>query len=354
MSFVPDMDRLLYFFPVNTTFVEADRQLLARHFRVKAFWFDGTNKSRTPLRFFMQLVFLLRHGFRARVLVSHFSGYHSLLPAIFGFVLRKPHFIILNGTECNNFPEFGYGYLRKPLLYRCSDWSLRLATRLLPVSEALVWSPYTYFPARYAEQGLKAFYPGLKTPVTVVYNGVDIEKFRATDDAKRSVNTFITVAAGIQDRDRAAIKGVDLVLELATRLPDVSFTVVGGAENIGIDLPGNVTHMAHVPNEKLAGLMQRHAFYLQLSVSEGFGIALAEAMLCGCVPIVSNVGILPAIAGDSGHVLLHRNVAALMDLVQGAMRDYTPEAGKAARAHILDHYPQEKRERELIQAIRAR
>jgi len=345
------MDKLLYFFPVRATFVESDRKILAGRYQVESFWFDGRKKSRTPLLFLKQLAFLLRHGFSAGVLVSHFSGYHSLLPSLWGFVFRKPHYIILNGTECNNFPEFNYGYLRKPLLYRCSSWSLKLARRLLPVSESLVFSRYTYMPARYPEQGLRAFYPGLKTPVTVIHNGVDPEKFLLPAVDERTVNSFITVAAGWQDPNRSAIKGVDLFLALAKRLPEANFTLVGGLAGQGPSLPPNVLHVPHVSPEELAGLLQRHAFYVQLSVSEGFGIALAEAMLCGCMPIVSNVGVLPEIAGQPHHVLSTRDLDALTSLAQQVMAKYSKDDPPTYRKHILEHYTLEKRGKNLLGAV---
>jgi len=345
------MDKLLYFFPVRATFVESDRKILAGRYQVESFWFDGRKKSRTPLLFLKQLAFLLRHGFSAGVLVSHFSGYHSLLPSLWGFVFRKPHYIILNGTECNNFPEFNYGYLRKPLLYRCSSWSLKLARRLLPVSESLVFSRYTYMPARYPEQGLRAFYPGLKTPVTVIHNGVDPEKFLLPAVDERTVNSFITVAAGWQDPNRSAIKGVDLFLDLAKRLPEARFTLVGGVAGSGPALPSNVVHVPHVSPEALARLLQRNAFYLQLSVSEGFGIALAEAMLCGCIPIVSNVGVLPEIAGDAGYVLDHRDIETLEGLVRVAMTTHRKQDSMAYREHMLARYSLEARQMALLKVI---
>ena len=43
--------------------------------------------------------------------------------------------------------------------------------------------------------------------------------------------------------------------------------------------------------------------YLQPSRYEGFGLAVAEAMACGTVPIVSRAGALPEIVGDAGVIL---------------------------------------------------
>ena len=55
--------------------------------------------------------------------------------------------------------------------------------------------------------------------------------------------------------------------------------------------------------QELKILYNESKFYFQLSNTEGFGVALCEAMLCGCVPIVSDVNFLPSIVGNSGFVL---------------------------------------------------
>ena len=54
-------------------------------------------------------------------------------------------------------------------------------------------------------------------------------------------------------------------------------------------------------------------------MSEGFGLALAEAMACGCVPIVSKVGILDFIAGDSGFVLEKHDIGLLKSIIGKAV-----------------------------------
>ena len=46
-------------------------------------------------------------------------------------------------------------------------------------------------------------------------------------------------------------------------------------------------------------------------MSEGFPNALCEAMLSGCIPIVSNVGAMPKIVKETGYLLLKKDIYLL-------------------------------------------
>ena len=53
-------------------------------------------------------------------------------------------------------------------------------------------------------------------------------------------------------------------------------------------------------DEELQDLYRRASVYVQASRHEGFGLAVAEAMLAGCVPVVMNVTAMPEVVGDAG------------------------------------------------------
>ena len=72
-------------------------------------------------------------------------------------------------------------------------------------------------------------------------------------------------------------------------------------------LPENVKFLGKLTPDELKKYYNKTQFYLQLSNFEGFGVAICEAMLCKCVPIVSDVNFLPEIIGDSGFVLRKRD-----------------------------------------------
>lgn len=59
------------------------------------------------------------------------------------------------------------------------------------------------------------------------------------------------------------------------------------------------------------------------SVYEEFGIPVAEAMACGCPPVVSTTGALPEVAGNAGLLVDPFNPAAIADALERLHRDDT-------------------------------
>jgi glycosyltransferase involved in cell wall biosynthesis len=238
----------------------------------------------------------------------------------------------------------------RPLLYWFSKRSLQWSTKLFPVSDALVSADYTYMDTTYKKQGFKNFYKNVSTPYEVIYNGVDIDRFRITNQ-ERNPRSFVTVAAGINSQGRRSIKGIDLVIELARITPENQYTIIGSSGSLDIDLPSNITVIDFVPHEALVDHYNRHAFYLQLSTSEGFVIAVCEAMLCGCVPIVSKVGASPFIAGGTGYVLERKDVNMLQQLIEKAVAQYSPADKFPPQDYIATHFSLQMRKQKLLKAL---
>jgi len=95
----------------------------------------------------------------------------------------------------------------------------------------------------------------------------------------------------------------------------------------------NLSLFGPLPQETLIGLYQASSVYAQCSYTETFGACVAEAMLCGCVPVVRAVGNLPLLVGDAGYTFEQDPVAAIQ-----AARN-RPGLGTLARARIATYYP---------------
>ncbi|WP_210464511.1 glycosyltransferase family 4 protein [Rufibacter roseolus] len=341
---------LLYFYPAQSSFVVKDLRLMERQYEVRHQGFLPRKKWQTPLVWLWQVLFLLRHIWQAQALVVMFAGYHSYFPALFGKITRKPCLIVAGGTDCVAFPSIGYGVFANPLLGRFARWSYELATHIAPVHEKLVWQDYTYQPNDFPHQGFRFHCPDLKTPHTVVYNGYDASFWRPDPGVTRHPNTFLTVCAGLDMRFTQRLKGVDLFLEAAHRVPEAIFTIVGAPDGFRFpNQPANVKLLPKMPLADLIAVYSAHTFYMQLSMSEGFPNALSESMLCGCVPVVSNVAAMPDLIGDSGFVLRERNVGLLEQLIRQALStDNLAERGKKARVILVEQYPETRREQELL------
>lgn len=343
--------RLVYCTTVMASFARKDVQLLSTLFDVEVHLFAPRKKWMTPFSLLKQFFFLARRLNGAAVSVTQFGGYHSLFPALLGLLFRVPSVIVLGGFDCASFPSFNYGAHRRPPLSWFTRRSLRWATHLVPCSASLMHSQQHYLNGSTdpAEQGCLAFDPRLRTPFTIIPYGYDANKFSAR--GQRFPNSFLTVAQMNQPNFRR--KGVDLFFLLARHWPEHRFTLVGNTPRMRYrDVPSNVELIGYVPYEELPALYSRHTFYLQLSIWEGFPSAPCEAMLCGCVPIVSSVATLPEIVGDSGFVLEHLHEEECIRLVEKALASDLTLLSVLARDRILKHFPESTRKAFLDLVVR--
>ena len=126
---------------------------------------------------------------------------------------------------------------------------------------------------------------------------------------------------------------------MAIQFPECQFTIIGrAAPGFHFEKPANLTHIDFIDHASLPAKMAEYTFYCQLSLSEGFGVALAEAMACGCVPIVSRVGIMDFIVGDTGFILKKRDAGILKLLIEKALNADTHSLGSLARERVVEKF----------------
>ena len=155
-------------------------------------------------------------------------------------------------------------------------------------------------------------------------------------------------------KDRILIKGIDLLFQVAEEMSDISFQILGVEENLlsrnDFVVPKNVIVSPSMSQEKLLNYYQRSAVYCQLSRVESFGIATAEAMLCGCVPVVTDVGGLPEVIGDSGLLVSPDKPETFASTLREALAS-SASMGKNARERIVSNFPLQNRQAELKRLI---
>lgn len=345
---------MLYCVPKRSTFIDRDIAGLSANFKVRTHELLAEPSWLLPLRLLHQLSWLIGNRAWRHDCICHFSGYHALLPTL---ICRRT-FIILAGSDCASIPSIGYGnHARRSL-----GWATRLAasraTRLLPVHESLMFRHQSYAGDVPREQGIAAFANVSDIPWTTVPYGFDPSYWDTSPRSPhRDPNSFICVPGPSAPGNRLHwLKGVDLVLEIARRIPTARFQVVGLADTkVYRDAPENVEFIGRVKPEKLKEIYSSTSFHLQLSLSEGMPNALCEAMLCGCIPLVSDVSSMPDIVKGCGAVLERKDqdeavkmCSALLDLD----RDQRIERSLAARERIRTLYPMQRRIQALSELLR--
>jgi len=93
---------------------------------------------------------------------------------------------------------------------------------------------------------------------------------------------------------------------------------------------------------------QKAKVYCQLSAHESFGVALAEAMSCCCVPVVTRRYALPEVVGDAGFYVPYNDPKATAEAIRKALKS---NKGRKARERIKKYFSIKTREKRLIEEI---
>ncbi len=131
--------------------------------------------------------------------------------------------------------------------------SLKKAAHIISPGISLIECEYTYNDKDYPKQGFRFFDESIKTPYTVIFNGVDTSHFQPGSKHLRKSNSFLTICSNI-DKRNFRLKGIDMFISVAEHFPDYEFTIIGRlAPGFNIVKPENVTFW----------IMCRMIFYLQ-------------------------------------------------------------------------------------------
>jgi glycosyltransferase involved in cell wall biosynthesis len=312
--------RLLYVHSRKASFVAIDRELLAERFEVDDLYQPG--RLPNPLRVIAGVA-------RADVVFGWFASWHTFFPITLAWLLRKPSVLIIGGFDTANMPDIGYGYQQGGLRRWASRWIMRRAGRLITNSE-------------YSLTEIERNTPIEPSRVTVVHHGVP-DPFGDAPAAKER----IALTVGAIDRGTLVQKGQLPFVQAARELPDVRFVFAGkwlddAVEELRAEAPDNVEFTGWLSDDDLRALYRRAAVYVQASRHEGFGLAVAEAMLAGCVPVVMNVTAMPEVVGDAGVLIESQRPEDVAAGVRRAL-ELGPDADRSARERILTTFPMEIR-----------
>jgi glycosyltransferase involved in cell wall biosynthesis len=147
-------------------------------------------------------------------------------------------------------------------------------------------------------------------------------------------------------------KGLRAFVEAAALLPDVEFVLVGqhlddAGERLRALAGANVRLAGRVSDEELDDLYRRASVYVQASLHEGFGMAVAEAMLAGCIPVVTRAGALPEVVGDAGVWIEDGDPKSIAEGARRAL-ELGEEERRRARERIATRFPLELRRAGLL------
>jgi glycosyltransferase involved in cell wall biosynthesis len=320
--------RVLYVHNAKASFVLIDREILAERYEVEDLFQPG--RWPNPVK-------VIGGVLRADVVVGWFASWHTFFPITLASLLRKPSVMIVGGFDTANMPDIGYGYQQGGLRRWASRWIMRRARRLVTNSE-------------YSLSEIERNTPIRPARVRVIPHGVP-DPFRDEPPAKE--REALTV--GAVNHRTLVQKGQIPFVEASKLLPDVRFTLAGkwldgSVDELRARAGENVRFTGWLSDDELHAAYRRAAVYVQASRHEGFGLAVAEAMLAGCVPVVMNVTAMPEVAGNAGVLIDSQEPTAVAHGIRRAL-ELGPDAARRARERILTAFPMERRRERILQVV---
>jgi glycosyltransferase involved in cell wall biosynthesis len=314
----------------KASFVAIDREILAERYEIEDYYQPG--RWPRPLR-------LARGLLRADLVFCWFASWHSFFPIALAWLLRKPSVQIVGGFDTANMPDIGFGHQRGGVRRWASRWMMRRATVLVTNSE-------------YSRSEIAANTPIPPADVTVVHHGVP-DPFGPLDESRPRERLALNV--GAVDAGTLVQKGQLAFVEAARLLPDVRFVLAGkwlddAVERLRAVAGPNVELTGWVSDADLHDLYRRASVYVQPSRHEGFGLAIAEGMLAGCVPVVMDVTAMPEVVGDAGVLISSQSPEAVATGIEEAV-SCGPEGARRARERILTTFPLQVRRDGILTVV---
>lgn len=275
----------------------------------------------------------------------------SILPLIKAKISNRKIIVVAGGQETmltiDSVTNRPYGYMASPWYKKvATKISLRYASAIVVVSNHMVKD---------------AMALGARN-VRVVPNCVDVDRFCDLDLPRKYVTiVFNSNKNSISlKRGENFIRSIPLVLKY---FPQQQFRVVGEKGNLfaevsqlikSLGIEQSIEFSSMIANTEMPRVYNESLVYVQISESETFGLAVAEAMGC-CTPVVvSKKGALPEVVGDCGFFVDNNSPMSIAEGVMELLKlDATERTGIGlkCRQRIIENYSFEKRKQMLCEII---
>jgi glycosyltransferase involved in cell wall biosynthesis len=217
-------------------------------------------------------------------------------------------------------------YIYFPEMFKKRDWwqlrqwtarSIKRAQKIFTISQD-------------AKNAIINYYNINSEKVVVTYPGLKMVKAKKTDLKKYGVEgDFILYVGTLQPR-KNLLKLIEAYKILVSQDFDLQLVIVGKkgwlyqeifrkVKELG--LTKKVIFTGFVPDEALPAFYQQAQCFVLVSLYEGFGLPVLEAMAYGCPVVVSNVSSLPEAAGQAGILVDPANPEAIAAGIKQAIQN---------------------------------
>lgn len=272
----------------------------------------------------------------------------TLIKAKFCF---KPIIVVAGGNEAmlykDSVTNIAAGYLasswyKKIAVYLC----LKFSSKIIVVSNFMV------------NDCMKL---GAKNPL-VIHNSIDTNKFSLSESDRQFITTIFKSEKNVVrlKRGEEFLRAIPHVL---SQYPEQKFIVIGKRDDYflnlkeiceELDIVENVNFIGSIKNEDVVDWMQKSIGYVQISDTETFGVAIAEAMSCGTHVVVSNRGAIREVVGNHGVYVDHNSPVSVSEGIIEVLKLSPLEYGLKSndlRTHIVKNFSYEKRRDKIEKLI---
>ncbi|MCX6287504.1 MAG: glycosyltransferase family 4 protein [Bacteroidetes bacterium] len=349
------MKKILYIKSGSTTFYAIDQAIMEERFTVVPYLLPKNLRGWLFIRSMLSLAgFILKNQKGSSAFVTWFGDYHAAIIVFMARLFGKKAVIFAGGQEAISYPELKKGVYYKKFRGLCVKYALRNTSHIIPNHKSLIWHENFYYSEEGKKDGIKYYIPDIKTPMTIISNGVDTTKFYRDNTISKEDGRILTVGTmgGISDFYN---KGFDLFIEMARRMPEMKFTLIGFRkefmpwieQNYRVsEIPNLETLLYFCPDDVLFMNYNRARVFVQASITEGMPFTLNEAMLCECIPVGSNVNGIPDAIGNTGVIVKKRSPDALEAAIRKAFQLST---AAEARQRALDNFSMPKHREKLLE-----
>jgi len=342
--------KLLLVYPHYSSFVKTDAEILSSRYKVIPYHFKPARGAMAVVTALIrQFFFLALHIRKFSLVYIWFADQHSLLPVLFARLTGRRSYLVIGGYDVCRIKALNYGVFCSKLRGWAAIISMKQSTLNLAVSHhvarkvkaftrqsnlALVYNCVS-LPGYQTEEfrggppealvlpAEKRSFPepdGKTTPAPggKVTPGPEGKVTPGPEGTAPQARKMVLTVAKVDSERTFRLKGLDTFIEVAGLLPEISFCIAGfGGEKpawLSIPLPPNLMVTGDLPHDQLPQYYLQSLIYCQFSRSESFGIALAEAIHYGCLPLITRVGGMPEIVRDDT-LTVDRNPRLIADKI---------------------------------------
>lgn len=169
-----------------------------------------------------------------------------------------------------------------------------------------------------------------KNPVWF-YHCFDERKYIFSDEPREYFLFTLTQLTKVNIERKKVYEIIKAFNKIKNKFPGLKLKIAGGKSDNGFPelekfvndngLADDVLFLGRVSDEEKIELYRKCLIYVQPSDFEGFGMAIAEAMLCGAPVITSPAGALPEVVGDKALLVDANSINEIADSIDKLITD---------------------------------